>query len=132
MALDINLRDHLYWDPNVSNLTTTIVQDIITDKDWVPDTRIWYQRRSKTAYLTNDGDRSIGEERFDIECISPSIETSNALADAVRDCLDGIATKWGNYYVRVEVEDQEDEYEPYHEGFFVAALEILIIYNVRG
>lgn len=103
----------------------------------VPETSkyplIWLARGGKQRDKDLEGQGGITRHLFDLECISPQLEQSLDVADAVdsTDCLAGHRGTLGSRRVQgVFVEDQDEEYVPRgnadDEGLFVAALQVTI------
>ena len=126
-----NLRTFLLADTDVAAIVATRVHQSSVPES-VDAPYIWFTRdRSDGPRCLDNGVARTTEQQFSVECIAESLSTSQALADAVSDALDGYRGTFGDSTVKgVFVDDQTDDYIPRgvssDDGAFVAALQVRI------
>lgn len=98
-----------------------------------PDTRIFFYRTGSNRQLFLDAGSGLATINYDVECISPDIDTAQNLAEAVKAALHGYRGEMDDLFVDgCFVEDHSDQYEPKSDadaGDHIASLQVTIIHS---
>lgn len=136
--IDIDLRKQLIEDADVLAILPNaadprIVQQNKIDQGAGGTTRIWYARSDDERALGVGGEDLLTTTTFDLECMSDSISTAEALAEAVRDALHGFkgilgsATRTLLIKVGVQGEEYKQRNSSADDGLHVVNLAVEII-----
>lgn len=127
MALNIahDLRTALLDQPSISDLTDTVYRNDVPDDEKPPKTSyIRIQRIRVNEDLTQDGYGGLAESLFTVDCIAPTQQEADDLADVVKTYLQSIAallrtttpTLGASTLRGLFVRDKADDYEPFPEA----------------
>lgn len=95
---------------------------------------VWFRVTSDTEPRTMDGVGGMHDANLDLECAGLDEDDAQAVADAVKDRLDGYKGTIGNVSAKaIFLSDKDDDYEPFsnesNEGVHVNAYSVRVVYT---
>lgn len=118
MSIGEDFRTHLLASTGISTVVATrIHQNHMPEESAYP--AIWFRRSGEEELVLLDGRCGTIRTRFDLECLSTSIDTAIDLSKTVKDALHGYRgslTGTSGTVQGIFVEDKDDTYIPHNEG----------------
>lgn len=133
MPAPVHIRSLILASTSVTSLVSTRVHyNHVPQQSARPN--IWFRVTSDNEQRTLDKSGGLHEARCDIECVGVTETSAQAVADAVKNKLDGYKGSMGTCTAQgVFVLDKDDDYIPFSnegdDGLHVVSYELHLFYT---